>query len=205
MKGPVTGGAGILRWLRHVRASSCGVSTIEFALVAPVFMVVLLGLFDMAHQAYANAILNGAVQDAARTSSLETGNTTVADAKVRASIDKIIAAPDFTSSRKSYLDFSDVGRAEKWNDANSNGTCDNKESYTDENGNGGWDDDIGVSGNGGANDVVIYTVEVKYTAPFAMPLVPGSMNQRTLSASAVKKNQPFAFQRGYGSKAGTCD
>ena len=52
--------------------------------------------------------------------------------------------------------------------------------YVDENGNGSWDADIGKSGNGGANDVVMYTVSVEYDPLFPNPFVDNGTGTRTL-------------------------
>lgn len=111
---------------------------------------------------------------------------------------------EITSKRVSYYDFVDVGRAERWNDGNGNGICDEDETYTDENSNGQWDEDIGVNGNGGANDTVVYTVTARYSPAFPIPFMPDAWRDATLTATAVKKNQPFANQAEYGTAAGSC-
>ncbi len=191
--------------LRAIADDQTGTTVMEFGLMITVFMTLLLGLFDLGQMTYANAILKGAAQDAARSSSLETGNTTLADAEVADAVSAVAVGATVTSSRVSYFDFEDVERPESWNDANDSGSCDNGEIYTDENGNGEWDADIGQSGNGGAGDVVIYTVNVSYPPLFPNPFLPGGSDARTLSASAVKKNQPFADQATYGAAAGVCD
>ena len=102
------------------------------------------------------------------------------------------------------FDFVDIGRPERWNDGNNNGQCDNNETYVDENSNGDWDKDIGVTGNGGASDVIIYTVVVKYTPVFRIPFMPAKWYERTLTSTAVRKNQPFAQQTALGSNSGIC-
>ena len=66
------------------------------------------------------------------------------------------------------------------------------------------DADIGLDGNGGANDVVVYRFTVRYKPVFAIPFMPEQWNQRSLTSTAIRKNQPFANQEGYGSGAGTC-
>ena len=192
------------------RASSAGIGPcrkgsviIEFAILAPVFLLLLLGTFDIGQMVYARSVLHGAVEEAARSSSLETADTTAADDKVKAAITPVLPHASFSSSRLSYYDFSDIGRAGQWNDSDGDGICDNGESYVDENGNGSWDADVGESGNGGAGDVVLYTVRVTYTPVFAVPFL-ANHGQRTLEAVAVKKNQPFATQQQYGSDAGVC-
>lgn len=190
---------------RDIVRDEQGTTVMEFGLIVTVFLTLLLGLFDLGQLAYAQAILNGVVQEAARSSSLETADTAIADARITEMVE--IAAPGVTvvTERKSYFDFADVERAESWNDADNSDTCDNGEAYTDENGNGQWDADIGASGNGGAGDVVVYTVTASYDPLFPNPFLSWGKDKRTVTASAVKKNQPFADQANYGSDAGTCD
>jgi Flp pilus assembly protein TadG len=192
-------------FLIALRDDEGGTTVMEFGLMATVFITLLFGLFDLGQLAYTQSILNGAVQTAARSSSLESGNTANADAQVAEIVG--LTAPDatVTTSRVSYFDFDDVERAEAWNDEDGDGICADGESYSDENGNGQWDEDIGSDGNGGASDVVVYTVTVSYDPLFPNPFIPGGTKKRELTSSTVKKNQPFADQPGYGSDAGVCD
>lgn len=181
-------------------ADTGGSALLEFAFTAPLWIYLVMSSLDMGQLAYAKSVLDGAAQDAARSSSLEGGDTTTADALVTSQVRRIAPGATVTTSRVSYYDFNDIGRPEKWTDKNNNGVCDNKEPYIDENGNGQWDDDIGNDGNGGADDVIMYTVTVKYDRLFKMPLTPG-VTSRTISATAVRKNQPFAAQKSYNEGA----
>lgn len=196
--------AAIPRPISRLGMARDGAAVVEFAIVAPVFLLMMLGIFDIGQMAYAKAILNGAVEKAARSSSLETANTTAADNAVKLALKPILPNATVTSTRKSFFDFADIGRPEKWTDTNNNGTCNAGEPYVDENRNGSWDADIGKSGNGGAGDVVIYTVTVSYKPIFTMKLMSNWNTNRTLTAVGVRKNQPFAAQTSYGSSAGTC-
>ncbi len=189
--------------LARLAASRDGAAAIEFALVAPVFMLLLLGFADLGQMAYARGILNGAVERAARGSSLEDNDTGAADKMVQDAIKPILPGATFATSRKSYFDFADVNRPEKWSDKDGNGTCNNGEAYVDENRSGQWEADIGKASNGGSGDVVIYTVVVTYKPVFSTILT-NSTGNRTLTATGVRKNQPYAAQNGYGSSAGTC-
>lgn len=182
-----------------------GAATLEFALVIPLFLSLIFGVIDLGQMTYGQSVLNGAVQQAARNATLETANTTTTDQVVKNTLAPVLPGATVTSTRTSYYDFVDINRKEKWTDSNGNGTCDNGEPYVDENHNGRWDTDIGANGNGGADDVVIYTVTASYTPLIAIPLV-SSMFQQTikLTSSAVKKNQPFANQVSYGTVTGTC-
>lgn len=181
-----------------------GTAVMEFGLMATVFMVLLFGLFDMGQMVYAQAVLNGAVERAARDSSLEGGDTAVADAAITSSIQAVAPNAVVTTSRISYFDFADIGRPESWDDDDGSGVCDDDEQYTDENGNGQWDADVGTASNGSASDVVIYTVSVSYPPLFGMPFLPGGSENKVLSAKSIKKNQPFALQDTYGSASGIC-
>jgi hypothetical protein len=181
-----------------------GAAAMEFAIVAPVFLLLLLGLADVGQMAYGKAVLNGAVERAARSSSLETGDTTAADNLVKAAVAPILPNATVAATRSSYYDFADVGRPEKFTDNNGDGTCNPGEPYVDENRSGQWEADIGKAGNGGAGDVVLYTVTVTYKPIFLTKSMMGFDTNRTLTAVGVRKNQPFANQQGYGSSAGTC-
>lgn len=173
-------------------------------MVAPVLIMLIIGICDIGYMAYSTAVLRGAVETAARSSSLETADTTEADAQVTEAVRNILPDATVATTRKSYYDFTNIDQPEPWDDENDNATCDDGEVYTDENGNDQWDADVGVSGNGGANDVVVYTATVTYTPLFPIPFIDGSDAARTLTASSVKKNQPFATQAEPGSSAETC-
>lgn len=187
--------------LRCARASTIA----EFALAAPVFLVLLAGTIDVGQMVYGQAVLNGAVQEAARLSSLENADTTAADAFVRNTVKRVLPGVTISTSRSSYFDFTDIGRPERWNDLDGNGSCDNSESYTDENGNGNWDSDIGTQGNGGSGDVVVYTVSANYKPVIKFPVGSKDWGMTLISSSTVKKNQPFATQQNYATTAKTCN
>jgi Flp pilus assembly protein TadG len=181
-----------------------GVAAIEFAMIAPVFLVLLMGMLNVGQTAYGIAVLNGAVQKAARDAALEGADTQEADAMVKKMAGPIFPGATFVSKRTNYYDFSDIGRPEKFNDANNNSNCDNGEVFIDENRNGDWDRDVGRDGNGGASDVVVYTMEVQFKPVFRIPFSPDKWTMKSLSASALKKNQPFSDQEEYGTSSGTC-
>lgn len=190
--------------LRGCRGDERGATVVEFAIAAPILITLLLGIYDMGHWAYLTAVLRGAVNQAARSDTLEIADTSKADAYVTGIVKGVAPGATVVAKRQSYYDFADIKRAEPWNDKNGNGMCDNAEAYTDENKNGQWDADVGTSDNGGANDVVLYTVTVTYTPVFFIPFGTGKNTARTISASVVKKNQPYALQEKYGSAAGKC-
>ena len=191
--------------LRSLGSDTQGATIVEFAIVAPMFLLLLLGIMDIGQMVYGKSVLSGAVRKAARDSALETRSTVAADAMVLDLIRPVLPGVTIQTSRSSYYDFADVGRPEKWNDANGNGECDNNETYTDENRNGQWDEDVGQKGSeGSASDVVVYTVTASFSPVFKVPFMPSRWSDRTLTATAVTKNEPFGVQATYGSSAGSC-
>jgi hypothetical protein len=181
-----------------------GTAVMEFGLIAPVFFLLLMGICDLAHTAYARAVFAGAVERAARNSSLETADTSAADTAIENTIAPVLPGAVVRTQRKSYVDFTDIDKPEQFDDENGNDTCDNGEAYVDENRSGSWDADVGSAGNGGAGDVVAYTATVTYDPLFRIPFMPSAWTERTITATAVKKNQPFGNQQGRGTTAGTC-
>lgn len=179
-----------------------GAAAMEFAIVAPVFVTLMVGAYDVVHMEYARSVLSGAVERAGRVGALESGGVEAADAIVEAEIAPVLPGYDIDSERTSYYDFADIDQPEPFQDGNDNDVCDDGETYSDRNNNDQWDADAGNVGNGGANDVVVYTVSVSYPPLFKIP-VAGLDHNRTLTAKTIHRNQPFASSP--VAAAGTCD
>jgi Flp pilus assembly protein TadG len=185
------------RRLARLGRDDSGVTVIEFAIVAPVMLLMLFGFFDLAHTAYARSVLQGAMQMAARNSTLESGLTsqTAIDQYVTDQVKSVVGSgATFTSTRKSYADFSSVGTPENYTDTNGNHQYDPGECFEDVNGNGQWDSDLGKAGQGGADDAVLYTMTVSYKRLFPMATMIGWSANQSISASTVLRNQPYGAQ-----------
>jgi len=181
--------------LRSLARDTKGATIIEFAIVAPVMCLLLMGICDLAYQIYAQSILNGALQKAGRDSTIQgaPNNTAAIDQKVSDMVKKVAANATFTFTRKNYDSFS-LMKPEPFTDTNGNGVRNTGECFTDVNGNGTWDSDPGVTGQGGANDVTIYTVTVTYPHLFPVTKLFGWSANQTITASTLLKNQPYASQ-----------
>ncbi len=193
--------------LRRLAGDRSGVTLVEFGFVAPVLCVLVMGIFDMAHTQYPNAMVNGAMQKAGRDLTLESAGSQQAsiDERVEEAVLKVVpstATVDF--EKLSHFDFSDVGEAEEYVDDNDDSTCNFGELYVDSNGNGQWDANRGVSGIGGARDVVIYTAVVSYPRLFPMYGLVGMSDTVTLRASTILRNQPFDEQDQRSNATGNC-
>ncbi|MFW2853152.1 TadE/TadG family type IV pilus assembly protein [Sphingomonas sp. TX0543] len=180
---------------RRLSRDRRGVTIVEFALVAPVMLILLMGLGDMLYQGYVQSVLTGAVQKAARDATIQGNaqNTAALDAKVTSMVQYIAPAATFASSRKSYAYFG-AAAPEPFIDTNGNGVRDPGECYTDINGNKAWDADPGATGQGGANDATMYTMTVTYPRLFPVASLIGWPSTLTISAMTFLKNQPYATQ-----------
>ncbi|MGX7895195.1 TadE/TadG family type IV pilus assembly protein [Tsuneonella sp. HG222] len=190
--------------LRRLRTDECGATVVEFALLAPVLVVSLLGLFDMGYNTYTSSVLQGAIAKAARNSAIEGADHTALDSKVEAAVKNIAGNATVTFERKAYSNFSDVRSPEDFSDLNGNGACDAGEPFEDVNGNNSWDMDRGRSGGGGARDAVLYTVRVSYPRAFPIGALIGLSETHQTQSSAVLRNQPYADQNVSAPTLGNC-
>lgn len=184
----------IQRELTRLRSDQGGATIVEFALIAPALLVMLFGLFDLAYNMYTAQMLQGAIQDAARDSTIEgaSGGAAAIDANVTRAVRALVAGATPTFTRRSYNDFTGIRRPEDYDDLNANDVCDNGEPFEDVNFNGSWDLDPGSNGFGGARDATLYTVSVTYKRAFPIyALIPGQSTNQTLIATTVLRNQPY--------------
>ena len=177
-----------------LRRCQTGATIIEFALIIPVFLLLVLGGLEIAHTMYVQSVLTGQLQKAARDMSLEGASATSQQDAVLASVQKsvhaIIPSATITVIAKSYHDYSNaLDPAEEYNDADHDGSCDHGEAFVDSNRNGHWDADGSVAGRGGARDVVLLIGTASYDR---LPL--GRMfsanPKMLLTARTLLRNQP---------------
>ncbi|MBB3032839.1 TadE/TadG family type IV pilus assembly protein [Alteriqipengyuania lutimaris] len=189
--------------LARLRDDRNGATLIEFAIVAPVLCLMVMGAFDVAHSLYLRTVTEGIMQKAGRDSSLETSSAASAqnalDKKVKDQVRILVKDAEIETVRRYYRSFAEAKEAkpEEFNDSDSNGRCNDGEAYEDANGNNMWDADGGNQGQGGAKDAVYYTVIVKYDALFPLWSMIGRSQQRTVTASTILRNQPYNDQGTY--------
>lgn len=181
----------MIRVLRNLRRDRHGVVIHEFGLLAPVLIIMLMGFFDMGYNIYANTMLYGSVQKAARDSALEGANDTSIDANVTQSVRTIVGDANLTFKRTAYSSFTVVSTAEEFSDLNGDGSCNNGEPFEDANANAVWDRDQGDAGMGGARDAVLYTVTIKYPRQFPIAPLIGLLPYHETTATTVLRNQPY--------------
>lgn len=185
-----------------------GVTIIEFALILAPMLLMIIGGLDVGYQSYLRLMMQGALNDAARTAAVENpiigidGDTV--EEQVENMIRSAVVAPnsEITVTQKSYFDFSDIGNPERlMKDNNNNGRFDavDNDCWEDANGNGRYDIDAGADGNRGANDVVFYTVNLKMPRLFPThAFLPGLSNTLEYQFQTAVRNQPFDEQEAPG-------
>ena len=142
--------------LRRLRRDSSAVTIVEFAMVVPVMLLLLLGLFDLGYRAYAASVLQGALHDAARMATVGGYSMTQIDTRVKTRLSNFATRSTVTTAAASYYEFSGVSQPEKvvgdtvpLNSYNA-GDC-----FEDVNGNNAYDTDRGRGGTGNADDIVL--------------------------------------------------
>lgn len=184
-----------------------GATLVEFALVTPVLLTMVMGLFDLGYNMYTDQMLNGAIQQAARSSALESGGgmSATLDSNVAGAVKAVAYGATVTFDRKAYASFTDVVHGEDFSDLNADGSCNFGEPYEDVNGNGMWDSQQGTAGMGGARDAVVYTVTVDYPRLFPIfAFIPGQTTNFKLMSTTVLRNQPFGQSQNGVPAMGNC-
>ncbi len=174
-----------------------GGAVVEFAFVAPVFLLMVMGFCELGYQAYIEAVLSGAVQKAGRDATIQGATTSSIDNALLGQVQAAAPRAAFVTGypqRRAYARFGDI-QPEPFVDTNGNGIRDNGECFTDVNDNDQWDADPGTSGQGGANDAVLYTVAIVYPRLFPLATWIGWGTTQTLTETTTLKNQPYASQQ----------
>ena len=193
----------LVKLIRRLSRCRQGGTALEFAIVASVLFTVFFGVVELSMYSLANVLLEGSMREASRFGI--TGSV-VAGSSREEKITNIVSTTtmglvDITDSSYKldvlvYPSFEDIGAPEPFNDnpplGNLNGVYDVGELYTDINGNGQWDPDMGLSSAGGPGDVVLYTVSYDWPLwTYLATLVGGSDGKLPLSASMAVRNEPY--------------
>jgi hypothetical protein len=174
--------------------SSRGVSAIEFAFVAPVFFMLVVGIFDIGALLFLIMSVESATLNAARYGSTGALIPDVTrDARVREIIEErtlgLLDDKKLKIDTLIYDDFDAVATAEWLFDLNGNGLLDPGETFDDVDGDGVWDGDPGVSGAGGPDAVVVYRVSAEYR--MVTPVIGSAIGPIPIRAAAPIRNEPF--------------
>lgn len=174
-----------------------GVSAIEFAIVAPVLLLLIFGIVEFATIMLVANIMENATSISSRLG--KTGYAAGGKSRTETILDSVIARAGnlidpqkLSITSKYYEQFDQIGDAEPWNDANHNGIAETGE-YNDINGNGQYDADMGLAGYGNAEDIVVYTIRYPWgiMTPIMRELIGDAHGDYPITAHAIVKNEPF--------------
>lgn len=191
-------------FLRNFARNTHGGSAVEFAITAPVVILAVVGSLEILMTMFVSTLMEGAIREASRfgkTGFVPAGSTREAEIAniINTNTFGLVTIAPADIKIQAYEDFDSVGKPEPYTDDNGNGQYDDGEPYTDINGNGEWDADQGSDGAGGAGDVVRYTVT--YPWGFMTPVMANYAHLTeaiNLSATVVIRNEPWAPTAGTG-------
>lgn len=182
------------RFPRGLACHQDGAAVLEFAVLGPTFILMLLGVFEFAIVMFVGSVLNSAVLDASRYG--VTGSTVPGISREQRILDIVsnrtfglIDLNDVEISTLVYQSLEDIGVPEPFTDLDGNGSYTPGEPFTDVNGSGQWEADMGAAGLGGPGDLVVYRLEYAWglLTPLLRPVI-GVVHHR---ASMVARNEPF--------------
>lgn len=182
--------------LRRLVHNSDGATIVEFAAIAAPLIILLLGALDLGYQAYATAVVQGAVNSAARQATLEGATTATVETYLRERLSSIASGSNVQITASNFLTYNKIGKPEKLTtDVNNNSQYDKSgpDCFIDDNRNGVYDlASQGASGIGSAEDVVRYEVNVTYNRLSPVPQFAGLGKSVTISRSTFMRNEPYA-------------
>nr|WP_281393015.1 TadE/TadG family type IV pilus assembly protein [Sphingomonas xinjiangensis] len=172
-------------------------SAVEFGILTPVFLLLLMGSFDMAYSVYVRSVTLGAVETLTRAITVEGVDESAAESQLRSNILTVSPAADIQVQRGSVSRFGQMGAMEPITvDRTSNGALDIGDCWLD------IDEDnnrnvvtLGKNSIGGADDVVRYDVSAKFDRLFPIWSLFNQPSQTTVAVSTMVRRQPFEGQK----------
>ncbi len=177
-----------------------GITTIEFALIAPIFLLMMMGIIEFSLIMFVSTAMESATNTTARLG--KTGYTAAGSsrqdqiiANVQARTTGLLDPSKITITTEVYPLFNDVSQPEPCLTAKCGGGIAGVD-YTDVNGNGKWDNDIGAAGLGNAGDIVVYVVS--YPWPIMTPIMRPIMGSTFTITCAHGGAERTVHMRHYG-------
>ncbi|WP_164879519.1 TadE/TadG family type IV pilus assembly protein [Afifella aestuarii] len=173
------------RW----RRDEDGATAVEFALIAPVLIFLMMGIVELGLYLSAESVLEHASYTATRlgrTGYNDKDNKLTREQTIRAELDgysRVLVDPaKIKITSQTFSNFEDLGQY--------------PDGFIDANGNGVYDEGeyrVSKPGYGDGRDVVVYTITYpwKFFTPMIGKILGGSDNTLDITVHAVVKNEPF--------------
>jgi len=171
-----------------------GATFIEFALLSPVLLTLVMGIIEFAMIMFTSSVMEGATNDTARLgkTGYVAGGTTREQEIINNVANRTAGLLDPAKISVTYLVYSNlnnVGQPEPCLTPTCGGGAIGVD-YIDVNGNGKWDPDMGAAGLGNPGDVVVYTVT--YPWPIMTPIMQAIIGDIfTVTARTIVRNEPY--------------
>ncbi len=188
------------RMLSRLMRATRGATAVEYALLAPVLMLLLVGIIEYNAMMYAATVLEGATAIASRqgkTGYVQSGMSQqdYIYGIIQNRVTGILTPGQLSIASKSYANLAVVGKPEPCISpplTPCNGTP--GVNFVDVNHNGMWDADQGTTGLGASGDIVVYTVTYpwKIMTPIMLDFL-GTNGTFTLTSSSIVRNEPYTI------------
>lgn len=187
--------------MRHrkktISTSQHGNVALEFAMLAPVLFLLMMAIIEFGLILVVNIALEGATNIGSRLGKTGyTENNLTREAYIRQEITRFsggfIKPANLVIEVLSYSDFDKIGQPEP---CITPSPCSGQPgvNFTDVNGNGRWDQDMGAASAGGGGQVALYRVRYPWrVATPGLATVLGAQNGiYTITSVATVRNEPF--------------
>lgn len=182
--------------IRRLLRREDGITALEFALIAPVFLLIVSGILEFSLIMFTTTVMESATNTTSRLG--KTGFSPSGVSRQQAIVSSVatrtagLLDPErIAITTRVYADFDDVGAPEPCISP-ANPPCGGVAgvNYVDVNGSGSWDADMGMAGLGNAGDVVVYAVTYPWPVmtPLMRPMLGGTYD---ITVRAVVRNEPF--------------
>lgn len=193
-------GCVLYRVISGFRRAQEGMTSVEFALIVPVFVLLVMGIVEFSMIMFTSAVMESATNSTSRLG--KTGYVPPGQSREQAIRNNITARTTglldptkITINTYVYETLNRIGEPEPCISpprTPCGGTA--GVNFVDINGNGRWDADMARSGQGGAGDIVVYTAQ--YPWQVVTPVVSAIIGRVfTISTRTVVKNEPFTVSR----------
>ena len=186
--------------LRRFRKSESGVTAIEFAIVAPILMLLSCGVFEVSLLMASLVSLEGGLKEASRYGITgQTPNIGTREQQIKAILaDHTLKMIDLTSATidiKTFSSFSTAQDGEPYGDTNGNGQYDLGEPYSDLDCNNKWNGpgELASDSAGQPGQVVQYTVNFDWKVITPLISTVWGKSSFPMSASIIVKNEPNLY------------
>lgn len=191
------------KYLAYSFNNQTGSTSIEFCLIAPMMVLLIVGILEISMVLTVQVLMEGAVRNAARYGITGLGQTEILrQQRIRDIIEEttvgLVDVETMRLTTMSYENFESIGQSEPFTDnAPPNGRYDDGEAFEDSNNNGIWDEEAGTPGLGGPEDIVLY--EIEYALPALTGLLDPFIGEAwDLRASIAVRNEPYPVDEAPG-------